>query len=782
MKKSIITLSVISAAMLACVSCSNDIETPASPDDTFTLTFNAEVSEPSTKASLTTSDEKTFSASWKDGDEMTVSIGGKSYIASWSETGHSFSIENVPNDYLGKTIDVIASYPATTPSEPVRTQVGASYNSLYDTMIGSCPVSISAEGKTIIPMTRTTAILYFHVSGGSSEDSLESATLTVGDQTINASYTGQTADDAYLWFNIEPVEDAPVTLVMRSTSGATATISRKTNATYEAAQLYTVIKTVSWEESTSYSIVFKGTDGDSDGSTPQTTIDGIVSSGMELISSISADKVYNAKNSSGIKLGSSKSNGSLLINLKASVRASKLEITAAPYSSSEGDFTINNNDISTIGSSSEYSKHIVELDGSEISSIEIISEKRVYIQSITIYGSNTNTTPTKRTLSSVTVSGTPSKTNYVDGDVFEFDGLTVEGLFSDNTTETITEGISWTTNPSGVLKAGMTSVSVIASINGISSEPLLINNLKVIPNIGENDILLKDWLTFFNTDQDGSKNIPNNTIVFEGTTADGLTISINSGTSINSYIKENDLRCYNGYKITITAPSGKNITSIHTYVGGKTFAEGDIEASGSGEFSESIQTNEYIWSGKQKRVVLVCSATVSFSSIVVSLGEGSEDNGFDYTTTKTVTYKIESTSKVSTSGVAPMASSASYSSTYSSKEQLTAGNSMTLRLSGFGLRKITGLSLSMKSNSKTGGGYMIFKSGDAILAAIGSSSAGVPFNDSKWNGSYTTTYSPIGISLSSTEYIVAEGEDLILTIGATTNSLYCESITIEYCE
>lgn len=251
MKKSIITLSVISAAMLACVSCSNYIETPASPDDTFTLTFNAEVSEPSTKASLTTSDEKTFSASWKDGDEMTVSIGGKSYIASWSETGHSFSIENVPNDYLGKTIDVIASYPATTPSEPVRTQVGASYNSLYDTMIGSCPVSISAEGKTIIPMTRTTAILYFHVSGGSSEDSLESATLTVGDQTINASYTGQTTDDAYLWFNIEPVEDAPVTLVMRSTSGATATISRKTNATYEAAQLYTVIKTVSWEENDS---------------------------------------------------------------------------------------------------------------------------------------------------------------------------------------------------------------------------------------------------------------------------------------------------------------------------------------------------------------------------------------------------------------------------------------------------------------------------------------------------------------------------------------------------
>ena len=48
-----------------------------------------------------------------------------------------------------------------------------------------------------------------------------------------------------------------------------------------------------------------------------------------------------------------------------------------------------------------------------------------------------------------------------------------------------------------------------------------------------------------------------------------------------------------------------------------------------------------------------------------------------------VTYTVTSTSAVSVSGTAPEGSSAAYSSTYTSKYQLTGGNSMTLTLKGF---------------------------------------------------------------------------------------------------
>ena len=63
-----------------------------------------------------------------------------------------------------------------------------------------------------------------------------------------------------------------------------------------------------------------------------------------------------------------------------------------------------------------------------------------------------------------------------------------------------------------------------------------------------------------------------------------------------------------------------------------------------------------------------------------------------------VTYTVSSTSEVTITGSAPKGSSATYSSTYNTKWQLTGGNKMTLTLSGYAGKKITGLTMSMKSN------------------------------------------------------------------------------------
>ncbi|MGN0226138.1 MAG: hypothetical protein ACI4A7_08715, partial [Prevotella sp.] len=147
-----------------------------------------------------------------------------------------------------------------------------------------------------------------------------------------------------------------------------------------------------------------------------------------------------------------------------------------------------------------------------------------------------------------------------------------------------------------------------------------------------------------------------------------------------------------------------------------------------------------------------------------------------------VTYTVTSTSAVSTSGTAPEGSSATYSSTYNTKCQLTGGNKMTLTLSGYAGKKITGLKLSMKSNKSAGAGYLDVKAGSTSLAIIGSSSSGINFNNSAWYGSWPPSYVDVTVNLTNDLYAIQNDEDVVIVLGATTNSLYCQSFTLTYVE
>ena len=145
-----------------------------------------------------------------------------------------------------------------------------------------------------------------------------------------------------------------------------------------------------------------------------------------------------------------------------------------------------------------------------------------------------------------------------------------------------------------------------------------------------------------------------------------------------------------------------------------------------------------------------------------------------------VTYTVTSTTSVTISGKAPGGSTATYKSTYTNKEQLTGGNSMTLTLSGFQGKKITGITLSMKSNSSKGAGYYEAKAGETILSSIGSATSGVKFNDPLWNGAWTTSYVDVIPSMTNDSYVIKADEDVTIVIGATANSLYCQSFTLTY--
>ena len=86
------------------------------------------------------------------------------------------------------------------------------------------------------------------------------------------------------------------------------------------------------------------------------------------------------------------------------------------------------------------------------------------------------------TLKSLAISGTPKKTTYNVGEEFDPTGLVVTGTYEDNTTATITNGITWTKNPE-TMSLGNTSCTVTASVGGVKSEPFEVNGLKVVRTI-----------------------------------------------------------------------------------------------------------------------------------------------------------------------------------------------------------------------------------------------------------------------------------------------------------
>ena len=106
------------------------------------------------------------------------------------------------------------------------------------------------------------------------------------------------------------------------------------------------------------------------------------------------------------------------------------------------------------------------------------SNKPIYIKSITV----TYKEASSKALKSLAISGTPTKTKYNDGEEFDPTGLVVKGTYDDNTTATITDGITWTKNPA-TLAVGTTSCSVTATVNGVTSPAYEVTGLTVVKSI-----------------------------------------------------------------------------------------------------------------------------------------------------------------------------------------------------------------------------------------------------------------------------------------------------------
>ena len=118
--------------------------------------------------------------------------------------------------------------------------------------------------------------------------------------------------------------------------------------------------------------------------------------------------------------------------------------------------------------------------------------------------------------------------------------------------------------------------------------------------------------------------------------------------------------------------------------------------------------------------------------------------------------------------------SATFSTTASSGgiTQLTAGNSLTLTVSGMPRGTLKTIRLSVHSNSRGGAGEMQLLLGEQTIWSIG------PTTFNYWHSAGIYSTAPVSIEKSG-EWIMGR-QDIILRISATANSLYLDGLTLVY--
>lgn len=282
MKKTIYSLMLVAVAATAFMACNKEANNPV-PEKTIvkkTVRLSAFVKEDDeSKATFTTTDDKTFVAKWEVGDRMNVdgykegSSDHQYRLADWNGSDFVFTYD-VPSDEVPGVCHYTGYYPAdleTASFEKYRTQIGNAYNSLYDLMIGSVTYENALLGENpdggnlVIPMDRMTSIVYFHLTSDLDEP-IATATLTVEGGDIAANYVclndgvlelddrpsnsivisfpkgkAPSARDFQLWYNILPVEATSLTLTV-TTDTKIATLRNTKGKSYVAGKVNKIVK------------------------------------------------------------------------------------------------------------------------------------------------------------------------------------------------------------------------------------------------------------------------------------------------------------------------------------------------------------------------------------------------------------------------------------------------------------------------------------------------------------------------------------------------------------
>lgn len=116
-------------------------------------------------------------------------------------------------------------------------------------------------------------------------------------------------------------------------------------------------------------------------------------------------------------------------------------------------------------------------------------------------------------LTSIAVSGTPTKTTYEEGETFDPTGLVVTATYEDESTEVVTGRVKWTFNPE-ILAVGTTSVEVMASIGSDAiTDVYVVNGITVnekVVLVGNSIVVAEDtknskWVAMTTSNINSSK-------------------------------------------------------------------------------------------------------------------------------------------------------------------------------------------------------------------------------------------------------------------------------------
>lgn len=337
-----------------------------------------------------------------------------------------------------------------------------------------------------------------------------------------------------------------------------------------------------------YSIIFNDSGNESDGTQEKTNLNDIVSSSTISLSGCSASKLYLAKSGYGIKLSSSKANGSLTLSLEESADVVQVIANAAQYGSDSSALSINNASSQNIDNSSfaDYTFDINETT----TTISIEATKRVYIKSLTVIANSSGSTPA--TVSVTGVSVTPESLNLTVGGESQ---LTATVSPDNATNKTVTwesndENVATVTNTGLVsgIAAGSTTITC-TTVDGSHTDTCSVT----VTSSGGGSGGESGSVTFtFSTI--ASNNNWQNGVAYTPVVLSPITLEGNGGgNNAKYYTSDDSWRMYNNGTVHIFGAENYTITSV-TSTPSKTFTISNVEAT------------------------LSCTETIKFTSITVT--------------------------------------------------------------------------------------------------------------------------------------------------------------------
>lgn len=252
-----------------------------------------------------------------------------------------------------------------------------------------------------------------------------------------------------------------------------------------------------WGES--YAITFGNDVGSATPISKTTKAATVIAKGTEYVVaqpfSVTGNCYYGDEKES-IRLSKSGKSATLTIALSdaGKVNATSVVVRAKLYNENKpATLACNNQTAQSL--TKDYANYTFTLDGSQLSSLVLSSSNYLYVASIEV---NYSSAPAAN-LTSIAVSGTPTKTTYEEGEAFDPTGLFVTATYDDESTRVVTNGVKWTCTPETLI-LGATEVNVTATYGEKTAGKTVAVTVTEAPKTVDID-LTKDQTTTATTDK-----------------------------------------------------------------------------------------------------------------------------------------------------------------------------------------------------------------------------------------------------------------------------------------